>query len=533
MSNLLDNRYRVIQVLGAGGFGDTFLAEDTQMPSQRRCVIKQLKPITNNPQVSQIVRERFKREAAILEFLGHESRQIPNLFAYFHENDQFYLVQEWIDGNTLTQTLQREGKLGESAVRDLLLSILPVLELVHAKGIVHRDIKPDNIILRRSDRLPVLIDFGAVRETMGTMLNSQGNTTSSIVIGTPGYMPSEQAAGRPVFSSDLYSLGLTAVYLLAGKMPQDLGTDLRTGEIMWQLYAPGISDSFAQVINKAIQSHPRDRYTTATEMLEALCGTQTTAVSPVQGWPVSQPTVQVPPISQPTVQVPPISQPNAQVPSAAPPTQVPIASQPNMQGLMGGQPFSQSTSNTTPVTPPYLPSNNWLKPAIFLGASLGLAIAVGYFVAQRTQPVPVVVSTPTQSFAPSPSPSPPTPFPSPTPIESLPTTPPSPTPPPSKGDFFGAIARSREGGKGYSWNYNTRAAAEQRAITECSSVSTTKDCEVLVWFKNACGSIAEASNGGAGSGWGIDEALAEKNALESCSTVGSGCKITRTICSKQ
>ncbi|NJM28210.1 MAG: serine/threonine protein kinase, partial [Pseudanabaena sp. RU_4_16] len=253
MSNLLDNRYHVLQVLGAGGFGDTFLAEDTQMPSQRRCVIKQLKPITNNPQVSQIVRERFQREAAILEFLGHESKQIPNLFAYFHENDQFYLVQEWIDGNTLTQTLQEEGKLGESAIRELLLSILPVLEFVHARGMVHRDIKPDNIILRRSDRLPVLIDFGAVRETMGTMVNTDGNTTSSIVIGTPGYMPSEQAAGRPVFSSDLYSLGLTAIYLLTGKIPQDLGTDLRTGEILWQIHAPGISDSFAQVINKAIQ----------------------------------------------------------------------------------------------------------------------------------------------------------------------------------------------------------------------------------------------------------------------------------------
>ncbi|NJL42652.1 MAG: DUF4189 domain-containing protein [Pseudanabaena sp. RU_4_16] len=99
--------------------------------------------------------------------------------------------------------------------------------------------------------------------------------------------------------------------------------------------------------------------------------------------------------------------------------------------------------------------------------------------------------------------------------------------------YFGAIARSREGGKGYSWNYTTQAEAEQRAINECSEISTTKNCEVLVWFRNACGSIAEASDGGAGSGWGADESLAERNALQSCSTVGSGCKITRTICTKK
>ncbi len=148
---LLNNRYQVLRVLGSGGFGETFLAEDTQMPSNRRCVIKQLKPVANNPQVYQLVQQRFQQEAAILEELGDRNNQIPNLYAYFIDNGQFYLVQEYIEGHTLTQKIQQQGVLHESAVKGILIDILPVLEFIHSKRIVHRDIKPDNIILRFSD----------------------------------------------------------------------------------------------------------------------------------------------------------------------------------------------------------------------------------------------------------------------------------------------------------------------------------------------------------------------------------------------
>jgi len=265
---LLGDRYRIIRVLGRGGFGETFLAEDTQMPSGRRCVIKQLKPIVNNPQIYQLVQERFGREAAILEELGGASAQIPALYAYFQASGQFYLVQEWVEGETLT-ALRSQGMMSESAVREILLSLLPVLDYVHSKRIIHRDIKPDNIILR-GDGKPVLIDFGAVREIMGTVVNSQGNATSSIVIGTPGYMPSEQAAGRPVYSSDLYSLGMTAIYLLTGRSPQQLETDSQTGEVVWRQFALNISPTFAGILDRAIAYHPRDRYPTALSMLDAL-----------------------------------------------------------------------------------------------------------------------------------------------------------------------------------------------------------------------------------------------------------------------
>ncbi|MEH2290849.1 protein kinase domain-containing protein [Nostoc sp.] len=268
---LLNNRYQVIQVIGAGGFGETFLAEDVHMPSRRRCVIKQLKPITNNdPQTYQLIQQRFEREATTLEFLGESSHQIPKLYAYFSENGQFYLVQEWIHGQTLTQIVEAKGFESETAVRQILLSLLSVLDYIHSKGIIHRDIKPENIILRSVDGEPVLIDFGAVKETIRSVVNSPGYPTRSLVIGTPGYMSSEQAVGRPVYATDIYSLGLTAIYLLTGKHPQELLTDLKTGEILWQQHVPNVSSQLATVLNQAIKPHAGDRYSTASKMLYAL-----------------------------------------------------------------------------------------------------------------------------------------------------------------------------------------------------------------------------------------------------------------------
>lgn len=261
-----NNRYHILGKLGSGGFGETFLAEDTYMPSRRRCVIKQLKPLINNSQIYQLVQERFQREAAILETLGDSNNQIPKLYAYFEQAGQFYLVQEWIEGETLSE----KRFLSESAVKEILVALLPVLDYVHSKGIIHRDIKPDNIILRAFDGKPVLIDFGAVRETMATQVTTGGHTTSSIVIGTPGFMPAEQAAGRPVFSSDLYGLGLTVIYLLTGKMPSELDTDYQTGEILWHNSALEVTLGLKALLDKAIRSHPRDRFPTAKDMLYAL-----------------------------------------------------------------------------------------------------------------------------------------------------------------------------------------------------------------------------------------------------------------------
>jgi serine/threonine protein kinase, bacterial len=266
----LNNRYQVIQILAEGGFGQTFLAEDTYMPSRRRCVIKQLKLINNDPQAYQIIQQRFEREAATLEYLGEHNIQIPKLYAYFLENGQFYLVQEWIQGQTLRDVVTAKGYENETLVREIIISLLSVLDYVHSQGIIHRDIKPDNIILRSHDSKPVLIDFGAVKETIRSTVGVQGNPTHSIVIGTPGYMPSEQAVGRPVYATDIYSLGLTAIYLLTGKNPIELQSNPQTGEILWQQDATHVSPAFASILSQAIEPQASDRFNTAREMLCAL-----------------------------------------------------------------------------------------------------------------------------------------------------------------------------------------------------------------------------------------------------------------------
>lgn len=267
---LLNNRYQVLKSIGSGGFGETFLAEDTQMPSGRRCVVKKLHPVSHNPQIYPLIKERFQREAAILEDLGSHSDRIPTLYAYFEENNDFYLVQELIEGMTLTDIIQSQSSFSESYVRDFLVNFLQILDYVHQKRIIHRDIKPDNIIIRESDQKPVLIDFGAVKEAVATTMSSSGSPQTSIAIGTRGFMSSEQAAGRPVYSSDLFATGLTAIYLLTGKQPQELETDNYTGEILWKQYTPKISPTLAIILDKAISDRSCDRYATAHEMLQAL-----------------------------------------------------------------------------------------------------------------------------------------------------------------------------------------------------------------------------------------------------------------------
>ncbi|MEL6439277.1 MAG: serine/threonine-protein kinase [Cyanobacteria bacterium J06621_8] len=270
MTALLNNRYRIIKTLGRGGFGETYLTEDTHMPSRRKCVLKQLKPMVKQPKTPLWIKERFQREAAILEELGNDSNQIPKLYAYFSEGDKFYLVQEWIEGLTLGQYWSQEGNLHRDEVRKILGQLLPVLDYVHSRRIIHRDIKPDNIILRGEDKLPFLIDFGAVKEAIATEVNVSSDSIYSASIGTPGYMSSEQAAGRPIYSSDLYGLGLTAIFLLTGKSPHELDTDPRNGEIIWREHAFNLDPELASVLDRAIRFHPRDRFASAAEMLRAL-----------------------------------------------------------------------------------------------------------------------------------------------------------------------------------------------------------------------------------------------------------------------
>ncbi|MGD1902457.1 MAG: protein kinase [Geitlerinemataceae cyanobacterium] len=354
-SELLDNRYNVLSSLGRGGFGETCLAADTQMPSRGRGVIKQLRRSTDSPDTVRLVRERCSREAAILESVG-EHPQIPTLYAYLVRGDRFYLIQEWIEGQTLTQLLAQRGTLTDAEVTAMLQQLLSILSYVHDRGLIHRDIKPDNIIVRQRDGLPVLIDFGAVRETMGTRYNDVGQTTSSIVIGTPGFMPSEQAVGRPVFSSDIYALGLTAIYLLSGRYPQDLPSDPRTGEILWRAQVPNCGARLAGVISRAIASHPNDRFPTAREAVAALAAPGD--FMPMAGAPISPlpgGNTSPAPAPIPTVSLDPLP--------TAPPPSVPPGARPGAQPGSPPRPATPKTDATVAVAPVYNPTVPIAPPA--------------------------------------------------------------------------------------------------------------------------------------------------------------------------
>ncbi|MEO0947339.1 MAG: serine/threonine-protein kinase [Cyanobacteria bacterium J06641_5] len=276
---MLKQRYEIVREIGRGGFGRTFLGIDNCVTPGRQCAIKKLQPLltgseqfqTGSEQFQQVY-ERFQREAAALAQLSQDCRQIPHFYDRFSEGGHFYLVQEWIEGITLAEQVCRDGPLTPEAVTQLLCDLLPVLASIHHNRAIHRDIKPDNIILRSSDGLPVLIDFGAVKEVMGPTEERSQPPTKTVVVGTPSYMAPEQAVGRPVYTSDLYSLAMTAIYLLTGRSPQELPDDSKTGEILWRQSLPTLRGPLATAIDKALRFHPRDRFADAEEMLHTLSG---------------------------------------------------------------------------------------------------------------------------------------------------------------------------------------------------------------------------------------------------------------------
>jgi serine/threonine-protein kinase len=266
---LLNNRYRVIQALGQGGFGATFLAIDESLPGQPNCVIKQLRPSATAPHVLQMARELFEREARTLGQIGNHP-QVPRLLDYFEANQEFYLVQEYVSGYTLQQIVKRDGPLIEQEVKRFLSEVLPVLEYIHKNRVIHRDIKPANMIRRAQDGKLVLIDFGAVKyQNQPNAVNSEQTAFTSYAIGTPGFAPPEQMAMRPVPASDIYALGVTCIYLLTAKSPKDLDYDPSTGELLWQKHVH-INDHFISVLRKMLEVSVRHRYQSADDIFRAL-----------------------------------------------------------------------------------------------------------------------------------------------------------------------------------------------------------------------------------------------------------------------
>ncbi|MBE8998568.1 CHASE2 domain-containing protein [Nostoc sp. LEGE 12447] len=264
---VLARRYKIVKVLGSGGFSETYIAEDTQRPGSPLCVVKQLKPASTKPEALQLARRLFHSEAQTLEKLGTHD-QIPQLLAYFEEDEEFYLVQEQIIGHTLNQELPPGRAIDEIAAIKIVRDLLQTLIFVHKNNVIHRDIKPSNIIRRHSDGKLVLIDFGAVKEVSTKQLDTEEQTPFTIGIGTQGYAPSEQCFGRPQYSSDIYAVGMVGIRALTGVAPRELDRDA-DGEIKWS-DSSQISRSVANIFSKMVLDDFKHRYQSASEALEDL-----------------------------------------------------------------------------------------------------------------------------------------------------------------------------------------------------------------------------------------------------------------------
>ncbi len=266
----LDGRYKIFKKLSEGNFGETYLAIDQKRPSKPLCVVKRLKPKHSNPKVLDL----FEQEAVILEKLG-EHPQIPRLLAHFAVRNELYIIQEYVEGHTLRKEIVRGNQLSEDDVTKLLQDILEVLVFVHQHNVIHRDIKPENVMRCKQDGKLFVIDFGSVKALNVLSFNQQRNL-ASVFIGTPGYIPTEQARGKPRLCSDVYALGMMCIEALTGIAPSLLQEDSRTGQTLWRSYAPLVSDRLADILNMMVCNDYTERYPSAVEALQAL--TSTTAL---------------------------------------------------------------------------------------------------------------------------------------------------------------------------------------------------------------------------------------------------------------
>jgi eukaryotic-like serine/threonine-protein kinase len=263
LDKILNSRYHIIQRLGEGTFGETYLAEDHWSEGDNRCVVKRLKPDIINP----VTLRLFEREAQYLTKLGIHD-QIPRLLAHFQEEQEFYLVQEFIEGHNLSQEIKQGIYWTETDVIYLLEDILTILEFVHENKIIHRDIKPANIMRRKHDRKIVLIDFGGVKQVK----IHAGSTMLTPVVGTHGYMPDEQFKNNAQLCSDIYAVGMLAIQAVTGLQPLQLPRDTKTGQLLWRDKAR-VSEGLADFLDKMVQ------------MLSKICHLQHhIGLSAVMGW---------------------------------------------------------------------------------------------------------------------------------------------------------------------------------------------------------------------------------------------------------
>jgi serine/threonine protein kinase len=361
---LLRGRFKLIEPIGRGGFGKTYLAEDTDKLNEH-CIVKQLAYQAQGTWATQKATELFKQEAKQLQQLG-EHPQIPTLLAYFEEGGFLYLVQQFIQGQNLQKELQQQGKFSEAQVSQLLADLLPVLQFTHDRGVIHRDIKPENIMRRFSDGKPVLIDFGVAKLISQTVVGPTGAVGT--ILGSHGYAPLEQLqAGKAIYASDLYALGVTCFQILSGMSPFDLWTGSGYAWTSnWRQYVTTpISHQLFFVLDKLLQKDAANRYQSANEVLQDLQPQvlpSTIATEPHPTPPAIPPTVAAS-TAPASVESP---SPAAIQNFAAPPTAISPQSTPPDRG--SGYQYQP----TAEVQPQPQPKNN-----LVYVVGLGVAIALG------------------------------------------------------------------------------------------------------------------------------------------------------------
>ncbi|MCU0551003.1 MAG: serine/threonine protein kinase [Leptolyngbya sp. Prado105] len=327
LTERLRGRYRILKPLGQGGFGKTFLATDEDRLGTR-CVIKQFSPQVKGTKGLEKAVQLFEQEAVRLHELG-EHPHIPALLAYFEHEQRLYLVQQFIEGATLSQELNQNGAFSEQKIREVLVRLLPILKFVHDRNVIHRDITPANIIRRKIDGRLVLIDFGIAK-----VLSEESASQPGTKIGTEGYAPIEQLRnGKAYPASDLYSLGATCLYLLTHVRPEDLH-DPMSGRWLWRESLSekggGLSESIGQILDRMLKDLVNERYQNADEVMHDLrlalstpaMGTapQTVIVSKSKPARISAPPDR---LTQPPSE--PKSAPQARVSAPPPPPSLPVS----------------------------------------------------------------------------------------------------------------------------------------------------------------------------------------------------------------
>ena len=368
LTPLLRGRYRTVRALGQGGFGKTFLAVDEDR-LKARCVIKQFSPQLKSLKALEKAVQLFEQEAMRLNELG-EHPHIPSLLAYFEHDQRLYLVQQFIEGETLGQELARRGCFSEQKIREVLAGLLPILKFVHDRNVIHRDITPANIIRRKLDNRLVLIDFGVAKvlQEGGSEIAAPGTR-----IGTEGYAPMEQLrSGRAFPASDLYSLGATCLYLMTQTKPEELYDPVH-GNWLWRskLAEKGVvlTEGLGKILDRMLKDLVSERYQSVAEIMHDLRLVLSQPL--VKGHAQAHPKAELAQTTRPPQSQPPQSQALPQ-PTSNPVSQPPIDGVPPWQILetLRSGTFSDFPNSAIPTHI----REDFLKPSIRITSAPSIAL---------------------------------------------------------------------------------------------------------------------------------------------------------------